>query len=138
MSMVHFSKSMDAVRSPQAAKESSAASPSEEPAATRSTTKTIVAIQEMNACIPVSSDREVSLRVANGSIEHDDGSIMLRVADAAALIKGVREARKDGHVDAAEYDELDAQAMAALADIAAVRAEIARGRAALKASEDGR
>lgn len=56
----------------------------------------------------------------------------------AALIKGVREARKDGHVDAAEYDELDAQAMAALADIAAVRAEIARGRAALKASEDGR
>ena len=89
MSMVHFSKSMDAVRSPQAAKESSAASPSEEPAATRSTTKTIVAIQEMNACIPVSSDREVSLRVANGSIEHDDGSIMLRVADAAALIKGV-------------------------------------------------
>ena len=56
----------------------------------------------------------------------------------AALIKGVREARKDGHVDAAEYDELDAQAMAAEADLAAVRAEIARGRAALKASEEGR
>lgn len=56
----------------------------------------------------------------------------------AALIKGVREARKDGHVDAAEYDELDAQAQAALADIAAVQAEIARGRAALKASEGGR
>jgi len=56
----------------------------------------------------------------------------------AALIKGVREARKDEHIDEAEYDELDAQALAAEADIAAVRAEIARGRAALRAREGAR
>lgn len=49
----------------------------------------------------------------------------------AALIAAVREARRDGHVDAGEYDELDARAMAAEADLAAVRAEIARGRAKL-------
>lgn len=49
-----------------------------------------------------------------------------------ALVAGVREAARDGRVTADELDDIDARTMAAEADLAAVRAETARMRAALR------
>ena len=49
-----------------------------------------------------------------------------------ALVAGVREAARDKKFTADELDDIDARTMAAEADLAAVRAETARMRAALR------
>lgn len=49
-----------------------------------------------------------------------------------SLTKGVREAARDGKYTAEELDAVDAVAMAAEAEVAAVRAQTARMRAALR------
>ena len=51
--------------------------------------KTIVVAKEVSVRAPVSSDREISIRLINGALEHGDDLTAVRLTDAAVLIKGV-------------------------------------------------
>ena len=100
VSVVHFSKSMDAVRVATCREDRDDHSAACEGETTKTpgiskfikkygAIKTIAAVEELGVCIPVSSDREMSMRAVNGLIEHEDGAFSIRAVSTAVLIKGV-------------------------------------------------